>query len=94
MMPESNVTIPAGNKSSLIVPQSNITVTSSPRPISSFQAKGGPIITAVIVIPFAISAIFAALKRFQVARGCMLVGFVIFIILIMLVVSYITTPMK
>jgi hypothetical protein len=93
-MPESNVTIPAGNKSSLIVPQSNITVTSSPRPISSFQARGGPMITAGIVIPFAISAILAAFKKFQWARGIMVFGFVVFIGLIMLVVNYITTPMK
>jgi hypothetical protein len=93
-MPESNITIPAGNKSSIIVPQSNITVTSSPRPISSFQAKGGPMITAGIVIPFAISAILAAFKKFQSARLFMVGGFVVFIVLILLAVSYITTPMK
>jgi hypothetical protein len=89
VLPQSNLTIAGGNKSSIIVPQSNITVTTNPRPIPAFQLKAGPIITAIIVIPFTISAILAAIDRTMVAKVSMIGGFV-FLIVVMVSVIYIT----
>jgi hypothetical protein len=89
IVPQSNISLGENNQTSVIVP--NITIQTQPSNITQEQPplpkylKAAPLLTAIAVAPFVVSAISAAFDQYNFSKWCMVFGFGFLIIILFII---------